>query len=136
MINLRSMANRLTSGVNPNVTATLLVSTGYATDAAGLQVPTYAAPQTVTVQVQALTQKELQHLDKLNITNGQAGVFVDRQLNSADRTTGFGGDVFRFPDSPGIPADLRGSEWLVVAVLEGWPGSGWCRAAITRQMPQ
>ncbi|AXU19714.1 hypothetical protein C7W88_12870 [Novosphingobium sp. THN1] len=134
MINLRSMANRLTSGVNPNVTATLLVSTGYATDAAGLQVPTYAAPETVTVQVQALTQKELQHLDKLNITNGQAGVFVDRQLNSADRSTGSGGDVFQFPDSPSIPADLRGSEWLVVAVLEGWPGSGWCRAAITRQM--
>lgn len=134
MINLRSMANRLTSGVNPNVTATLLVSTGYATDAAGLQVPTYAAPEAVTVQVQALTQKELQHLDKLNITNGQAGVFVDRQLNSADRSTGSGGDVFQFPDSPSIPADLRGSEWLVVAVLEGWPGSGWCRAAITRQM--
>lgn len=134
MINLRSMANRLTSGVNPNVTAALLVSTGYATDAAGLQVPTYAAPETVTVQVQALTQKELQHLDKLNIVNGQAGVFVDRQLNSADRSTGSGGDVFQFADTPSIPADLRGSEWLVVAVLEGWPGSGWCRAAITRQM--
>lgn len=134
MINLRSMANRLTSGVNPNVTATLLVSTGYATDASGLQVPTYAAPETVTLQVQALTQKELQHLDKLNITNGQAGVFVDRQLNSANRSTGSGGDVFQFPDSPSIPTDLRGSEWLVVAVLEGWPGSGWCRAAITRQM--
>lgn len=134
MINLRSTANRLTSGVNPNIPATLLVSTGYATDAAGLQVPTYAAPETVTVQVQALTQKELQHLDKLNITNGQAGVFVDRQLNSADRSSGSGGDVFQFPDLPTIPADLRGSEWLVVAVLEGWPGSGWCRAAITRQM--
>lgn len=134
MINLRSMANRLTSGVNPNVTADLLVSTGYVTDASGLQIPTYAEPEPVVVQVQALTQKELQHLDKLNITNGQAGVFVDRQLNSADRSTGSGGDVFQFPDTPNVPADLRGSEWLVVAVLEGWPGSGWCRAAITRQM--
>lgn len=135
MIRLRSMANRLTSGVNPNVTATLLVSTGYTTNTAGLQVPTYAAPETVTLQVQALTQKELQHLDKLNITNGQAGVFIDRQLNSADRTTGSGGDMFEFANSPSIPADLRGSKWLVVALLEGWPGSGWCRAAITRQMP-
>lgn len=134
MIRLRSMANRLTSGVNPNVPATLLVSTGYTTDAAGLQVPAYAAPETVSVQIQALTQKELQHLDKLNITNGQAGVFIDRQLNSADRSSGSGGDVFQFADDPKIPADLRGTEWLVVAVLEGWPGSGWCRAAITRQM--
>lgn len=135
MIRLRSMANRLTSGLNPNVPASLLVSTGYTTDAAGLQVPSYASPETVTVQVQALTQKELQHLDKLNITNGQAGIFVDRQLNSADRSTGSAGDVFTFADLPTIPADLRGSTWLVVAVLEGWPGSGWCRAAITRQMP-
>lgn len=135
MIRLRSMANRLTSGVNPNVPATLLVSTGYTTDAAGLQVPAYADPETVSVQIQALTQKELQHLDKLNVTNGQAGVFIDRQLNSADRNTGSGGDVIQFADDPRLPADLRGSEWLVVAVLEGWPGSGWCRAAITRQMP-
>lgn len=135
MISLRTTANRLTSGVNPNVAATLLVSTGYTPDAAGLQQPTYAASETVAVQVQALTQKELQHLDKLNITNGQAGVFIDRQLNSADRSTGSGGDILQFADIPAIPADLRGSEWLVVAVLEGWPGSGWCRAAITRQMP-
>ena len=134
MINLRSMANRLTSGVNPNVPATLLVSTGYTTDDSGLQVPFYADPASVSVQVQALTQKELQHLDKMNITNGQAGVFVDRQLNSADRSTGSGGDVFTFADTQAVPADLRGSTWLVVAVLEGWPGSGWCRAAITRQM--
>ncbi|HQS69796.1 MAG TPA: hypothetical protein PLM58_09205 [Novosphingobium sp.] len=135
MIRLRTMANRVTSGINPNVPATLLVNTGYTTNSAGLQVPSYAAPAAVSVQVQALTQKELQHLDKLNITNGQAGVFIDRQLNSADRATGSGGDVFRFADETRIPADLRGSEWLVVAVLEGWPGSGWCRAAITRQMP-
>lgn len=135
MIRLRSMANRVTSGINPNVPAMLLVSTGYTTNTAGLQEPSYASPAGVSVQVQALTQKELQHLDKLNITNGQAGVFIDRQLNSANRTTGSGGDVFQFADDAAIPADLRISEWLVVAVLEGWPGSGWCRAAITRQMP-
>lgn len=135
MIRLRTIANRLTAGINPNIPAILKVSTGYATDDAGLQVPAYAYPEDVSVQVQALTQKELQHLDKLNITNGQAGVFIDRQLNSADRSTGSGGDILVFDDSCAVPEDLRNSTWLVVAVLEGWPGSGWCRAAITRQMP-
>lgn len=134
MIRLRTLANRLTTAINPNIPASLLVSTGYGTDPSGKQVPTYAPKETVCVQVQALTQKELQHLDKLNITNGQAGLFIDRQLNSADRSTGSGGDIIVFEDEWQTPEDLRDSTWLVVAVLEGWPGSGWCRAAITRQM--
>lgn len=133
-MNLRQMANPATAAINPNIAATLRRSTGYTTSADGRQVPSYAADAPVTVQVQALTQKELQHLDKLNISNGQASVYADTQLSSVDRPAQSGGDIIVFGTDAKTPAALRGQTWLVVALLEGWVGSGWCKAAITSQM--
>jgi len=124
-VNLNAVANRLTGGINPNVTATLRSSTGYATGAAYRQVPSYAAPVEIAVQMQALTKKEIEHLASMNISNAVASVYANRQLSGVDRTKGVGGDLLT------IDGDL----WLVVAVLEGWTGAGWCKAAIARQMP-
>lgn len=134
MINLRASANRLTRGINPNITVTLKRSTGFTKDASFRQVPTYAADETISVQVQALTQKEIEHLDKLNISNGQASVYADVQLSSIDRPSQSGGDIIVFGTDNATPLQLRGQTWLVVALLEGWVGSGWCKAAITSQM--
>lgn len=134
MISVRPFANRVTQAVNPNITVTLKRSTGYTINAAGAQVPAYAADETITVQVQALTQSEIQHLDKLNISNGQASVYADTQLSSVDRPSSSGGDLIVFGTDAQTPAGLRGQTWLVVALLEGWAGSGWCKAAITSQM--
>lgn len=131
-MNLRAIANRATSRINPNVPATLYRSTGWTKDASYRQVPSYGAPEAITVQVQALTQKELEHLDRLNISNGQASLFINTQLSSVDRPSQSGGDKVAFGSD--APAALRGQTWLVVAVLEGWVGSGWCKAAITSQM--
>lgn len=133
-MNVRGIANRMTSAVNPNIVATLRRSTGYAKDDSYRQVPTYAADEPITVQVQSLTQKEIQHLDKLNISNGQASVYADTQLSSVDRPSQSGGDLIVFGTDARTPAGLRGQTWLVVALLEGWPGSGWSKAAITSQM--
>lgn len=134
-MNLRAIANRATSRVNPNVEVTLTRCTGYTTGPSGKRAPVYADPTPITVQVQALTQSEIEHLDKLNISNGQASVFASTQLSSVDRPSGAGGDLIQFGTDARTPAELRGQQWLVVALLEGWAGSGWCKAAITSQMP-
>lgn len=124
MVNLRAAANRLTSGINPNVTATLHVSTGYGTSASYKQTPTYAAPEQMTVQIQALTKKELEHLAEMNISNCERAVYANRQMTGVDRVTGSGGDLIDLPDGT----------YLVTAVLEGWTTAGWCKAALTRQL--
>ncbi len=134
-MNLRQIANRATRRINPNVPATLRRSAGYTTSADGRRVPAYAAGETILVQVQTLTQSELEHLDRLNISNGQASAFVNTQLASVDRPTQMGGDLIVFSNDYAVPAGLQGQTWLVVALLEGWPGSSWCKAAITSQMP-
>jgi hypothetical protein len=133
-MNLRQVANRYTRAVNPNLSATLQRCSGYTTSADGRRVPSYGADEDVNVQLQTLTQSELEHLDKLNISNGQASVFIDTQLSSVDRSSQSGGDLIVFSSDWSVPASLRGQTWLVVALLEGWPGSGWCKAAITSQM--
>lgn len=134
-MNLRGIANRITQRVNPNVPALLRRSNGYTTDATGARTPLYLADEPVMAQVQALTQSELAHLDALNISNGQASIFVNAQLSSVDRSSQSGGDLIVFGHELAVPEGLRGQSWLVVALLEGWPSSGWSKAAITSQMP-
>ena len=134
-MNLRNMANRYTRRVNPNVPATLKRSTGYTTAPDGKQVPAYADPEPISIQMQALQKSEIEHLDRLNISNAQASVFADTQLSNGDRPSQTGGDLIEFGTDAKVPATLRGTKWLVVAMLEGWPGSGWCKAAVTGQMP-
>lgn len=133
-MNLRQMATRATQRVNPSITADLRRSTGYGTGADGSQGPTYADPEPIVLQVQALTQKELQHLFNMNISNGQASVYANTQLSSVDRPGQSGGDLIVFRSDSKTPAALRGQTWLVVALLEGWVASGWSKAAITSQM--
>ncbi len=133
-MNLRNIANSVTRQINQNLAVTLYRSTGYTSAADYSQVPNYADPVTITVQVQALTQKELEHLNSLNISNGQASVYADTQLSSVDRQAQSGGDKIVFGTDDATPVQLRGQTWLVVALLEGWATSGWCKAAITTQM--
>jgi hypothetical protein len=134
-MNLRAVANTATRAINANIAVTLKSSTGFAVDSAGNPVPSYAADETIIVQVQALTQSELQHLNSIDISNGQGSMYADRQLTSVDRPTQSGGDIIVFGNGADTPAGLRGQTWLVVATLEGWPGGNWCKVAITSQMP-
>ncbi|WP_374413283.1 hypothetical protein [Novosphingobium colocasiae] len=134
-MNLRAIANRSTRRINGNLPAILQRSTGYTTDDDGRQVPAYADDEPISIQMQALTQKEVEHLDRLNISDGQASVFANTQLSSVDRPSQTGGDLLIFGTDAAIPESLRGTTWLVVAILEGWPGSGWCKAAVTSQVP-
>lgn len=123
-MNLRALANRSTRTINPNLSGTVRVCTGYTTAATGKRVATYAAPVPATLQVQSLSIKDHEHLQALNITTAERSVFCDLQLSAVLRPDGTGGDLMQFEDAV----------WLVVAVLEGWTTSGWGKYAVVQQM--
>jgi hypothetical protein len=66
-MDLRGLANGVTSTINPNETVTVLRSTGYTIGAGAKQVPAFAAPVTGPAQVQALDANDIKQLDGLNI---------------------------------------------------------------------
>ena len=66
MIDVFSISNGAVQAVNANIPATLMKSTGYTTSDDFQQVPEYSQTA-VMVQVQAMSQQDLQHIDGLNI---------------------------------------------------------------------
>lgn len=125
-MNLRALANNATRTVNPNVSATVARSTGYTTAATGKQQPTYAPPAPIEIQVQALSKREIEHLDGMNLSNATTAFYANAQLSGVDRVKQSGGDLVTF----------GGDTWLVIATLEDWTlTAGWCKVAVARQMP-
>ena len=122
-MDLRGIANGVSSTVNPNQTVRVSRSTGYTIGAGRKQVPSYATPVEGPGQVQALDGKDLQQLDGLNIQGTIRAIYLRGVLAGVVRPDGTGGDLV------GIGAET----WLVVKVLEGWPT--WTKAAIVLQMP-
>ena len=122
-MDLRGIANGVTSTVNPNQTVTVLRSTGYTIGAGRRQVPGYAAPITGPGQIQALDANDIKQLDGLNVQGTIRAIYLRGVLAGVIRPDGTGGDIIQ----------IDGQEWLVVKVLEGWPT--WTKAAIVLQMP-
>ena len=121
-MDLRNIANGISSTVNPNEVVTVLRSTGYTIGEGRKQVPAYAAPVTGPAQIQALDGKDLQHTEGLNIQGTIRAIYLRGSLAGVVRPTQVGGDIVQRAD---------GSEWLVVKVLESWPT--WTKAAIVLQ---
>ena len=122
-MDLRGLANGVTSTVNPNQTVTVLRSTGYTIGAGRRQVPGYAAPITGPGQIQALDANDIKQLDGLNVQGTIRAIYLRGVLAGVIRPDGTGGDIVQ----------IDGQQWLVVKVLEGWPT--WTKAAIVKQMP-
>ena len=122
-MDLRGIANGVTTAVNPNKTVTVLRSTGYTIGAGRKQVPSYAAPVSGPGQIQALDANDIKQLDGLNIQGTIRAIYLRGALAGVVRPDGTGGDLVQ----------IDGQNWLVVKVLEGWPT--WTKAAIVLQMP-
>lgn len=122
-MDLRGIANGVTTTVNPNQTVTVLRSTGYTIGAGRRQVPGYAAPVTGPGQIQALDANDIKQLDGLNVQGTIRAIYLRGNLAGVIRPDGTGGDIVQ----------IAGQDWLVVKVLEGWPT--WTKAAIVLQMP-
>ena len=120
-MDLRGLANGVTTTVNPNQTVTVLRSTGFTTGAGAKQVPSYAAPVSGPAQIQALDADDIKQLDGLNIQGTIRAIYLRGTLAGVVRPNQTGGDL----------VTIGGATWLVVKVLESWPD--WTKAAIVLQ---
>src|SRR5258706_161401 len=122
-MDLRSIANGVSSTVNANEIVTVLRSTGYTIGAGVKQVPTYAAPVSGPAQIQALDSDDLKQIENLNIQGSLRVIYLRGSLAGVVRPNQTGGDLVQ-----------RGNQtWLVVKVLETW--TTWTKAVIVLQMP-
>lgn len=124
-MNLHAIAGPIIAAINPMITATWQQSDGtYSTSASGKRTPNYTTVGNVQLQVQALTARDLTHLDGLNIQNVTRKVWVNSSLQGVNRTTQQGGDLLIF----------NGQTWLVTIVFETWDSDGpWSSAGLTLQ---
>jgi len=116
--------------VNPFITGTVKISTGNTTNADGSRTPTYAEVDGVTMQVQALTFRDIQQIDGLNLQGTRRAIYLYGEIDGLVRPTNQGGDLII------IASGVHAGTWLVALVLEQW-GDGtpasWCKVACTLQ---
>lgn len=127
-MNLHGIVRGAITSVNPDIIVPYYKSTGYTKDATFAQAPSYAAPVNVPVQVQALSARDLQHTELVNMEGVKRSVHMYGNTQGIVRADKKGGDLLYFPQVP------RGTSyiWKVVAVLETWPD--WCRVAVVLQL--
>lgn len=126
-MNLNAIANAVVVAVNPNVAATLFISTGNTVDSNFVQQPTYD-PIVVSAQVQPLTSGDIRQLDALNIQGAQKAVYLNGTALAISRIKQRGGDLIVFAN--GVMPE--GNTWLVLASLEQW-ATTWCKLACSLQ---
>ena len=125
-INLRAVANSITSTINPNIPAVLKRSTGYTTDDAGVRVNAFTE-QNIVIQSQSMTSKELQLVESLGLQGYTRAVHLNGNIEGLRRHVEQGADILRFKQHD----DSEPMDWLVVQVMESWPN--WCRVLLCRQ---
>ena len=120
-MNLQALSVGAIAAVNPQTQLSIQVSTG-STNVNGDLTPTYAAPVSVSGQIQPLSTADIRHMDALNIQGVRRRVYINGQVNGLVRATNQGGDLITTPD---------GKVWLTTEVIEAWPD--WCCFFITLQ---
>jgi hypothetical protein len=115
-LNLHATVRAAIQSINADISATYLESTGYTPNASGQQVPSYAAPVTVQIQIQPPTSRDLKHMEFLNIQGTTRIVFLYSNPDAIRRVDAKGGDILEFSSFAGNPVD----KWLVAAVPERW----------------
>ena len=127
-MNLHAIVGPVIAAVNPMVTASLYVSAGNTTSDDGTLVPSYLPVIPVQAQVQALTFRDIQQVNALNLQGTRRGIYLFGDVEGLVRPDNKGGDLIVLPD---------GSVWLVAITLEKWDegatGPNWCKVAATLQ---
>ncbi len=125
-MNLHGIVRGVISAVNPDQTIALLRSTGYTTDAASKQIPTFAT-LTGPAQVQASSGKDIERMNNLNIQGIFRTVYLYGNWVGIVRADSKGGDILKFPQVPGAVVQ----DWKIVNVKETWPD--WCSVIVCLQ---
>lgn len=124
-MNLHQMVRNIIPVVNPDISVKLSLSTGYTTSPSGVRVPSYSEVAGVNCQMQPLSNKEIAHMDGLNIQGELRGFRMNGKIQGLSRPLQKGGDMITLGD---------GSKWLVVHVFEDWSyTAGWSYVAGARQ---
>ena len=124
-MNLHRIVSPIIAAINPPVIGSIRYSTGSVVTPSGDRTPGYAQVDGISMQVQAMSQMELQHIDALGIQGTTRAVYLNGSVEGANRLLGSGGDILIF----------GGCEWLVTAVMEPWDTAGWTKVAVTQQEP-
>ena len=122
-MSLHDLVANIVSSVNPMMLCQWYQNTGVVVAADGTTAPSYAAPTTVSCQVQQLSSADRKNLNDMAVSGITRKVWCDVILTGIDREAGLGGDRLYLPD---------GTIWLVVQVVETWPD--WCSALIQKQV--
>lgn len=123
-LNLHDVAVEVIQELNSNVSAQWYRSTGNAVNADGSLTPTYAVPATVSVQMQAASQRDLRQVNALNLQGRFVSLWLDGQVAGVIRLTQQGGDRFV----------INEQTWLTLAVPENWLGPGWSHCVAQLQV--
>lgn len=122
-LQLRKSANRMTSAVNKNVTATVKISTGYTVSPSGKQEQSYVSVNRA-LQLQSMESDELEHFGFSSQQGVFKSVYMDGMIDIIDRMDQKGTSLVetqRYGDS-------RISTWQVVKIAESY--NDWVRFII------
>lgn len=125
-MNLRNIANRAITTVNPNIPATLKLNAGVQTDDTGKRVAKFDEVR-VKIQPQSLSTQDLQLFDSLAQQGQLLNVYISGQLHALRRLSQQGADKLVF----NAFGENNESEWLIKAVSESFPN--WCKVVVWRQ---
>ncbi|QHJ83904.1 MAG: hypothetical protein [Caudoviricetes sp.] len=121
-MNLHKVVRGLITTVNPDITAIGRRYKGSTLGAGRKPVPEYYDDETVTLQLQPLSDGDIKHVDGLNIQGLIKSVHINGSYYSVNREMNKGGDIFI----------IDGKTWLVVEPMELWPD--WSRCLVCLQV--
>ncbi len=125
-MNLHAIVGPCVAAVNPAITGWYRASNGYTTAADGTQLPAYNSAIAVTIQIQALSYKDLMQMSGMNINGVANALYITGDWRGVDRPDQRGGDLVTL---------LDGTVYLVVHVLENWSRTvNWTKVAAVKQM--
>ncbi len=124
-MNLHGLAGPIIAAVNPSIEALFTGNPGWTIQEDGRRVPAYLDPVPVQAQVQALSWRDLQQTEGLNLQGTQVGVYLYGVASGAVRVNFRGGDLIT------IAAGPWAGVYLTHVVLEQWPD--WVKVACTLQ---
>lgn len=125
-MNLRQIANRAITTVNPNIPAVLKLNARTETDDTGKRVAKFDEIN-VKIQPQSLSTNDLQLFDSLAQQGQLLNVYISGQIHALRRLSQQGADKLVFKAF----GEKTESEWLIKSVAESFPN--WCKVVIWRQ---
>lgn len=127
MMNLRGMANSVTTGINPNIPATLRINDGFTVDDYGKQIPKFSETE-IIIQPQSLSSTELFKLDLISKQGQFISVYAYGPISAKRRWLLKGNEQLIFAPY-GEPDAVT---WNVDRVLESYGSPNWVRLLLWR----